>query len=129
MPAPVSMSDLLQLVVDEGASDLHIEVGVPPVLRVHGGLHQLEVQITAAESGFRFVWTSPKPVESPPVDAVFPLSKAGPDAQVRFRVEGENGELTPQDHVLLQLVADTLEQRLAVAAESDPRELPRQATR
>ena len=37
-----SMSDLLQLVVSEGASDLHIRVGVPPTIRVHGILHRLE---------------------------------------------------------------------------------------
>ena len=29
-----SMSDLLQLVVYEGASDLHIRVGTPPTIRV-----------------------------------------------------------------------------------------------
>lgn len=38
----ISMADLLQLVVDEGASDLHIEVGVPPVLRIHGGMHPID---------------------------------------------------------------------------------------
>jgi twitching motility protein PilT len=37
-----SMSDLLQLVVSEGASDLHIRVGVPPVIRVHGTLHRVD---------------------------------------------------------------------------------------
>src|SRR5580765_3109755 len=37
-----SMSDLLQLVVSEGASDLHIRVGAPPVIRVHGILHRVE---------------------------------------------------------------------------------------
>src|SRR5260221_6540620 len=37
-----SMSDLLQLVVSEGASDLHIRVGVPPTIRVHGVLHRVE---------------------------------------------------------------------------------------
>jgi twitching motility protein PilT len=37
-----SMSDLLQLVVSEGASDLHIRVGVPPVIRVHGILHRVD---------------------------------------------------------------------------------------
>ncbi len=37
-----SMSDLLQLVVQEGASDLHLRVGVPPVIRVHGVLHRVE---------------------------------------------------------------------------------------
>jgi twitching motility protein PilT len=37
-----SMSDLLQLVVAEGASDLHIRVGVAPVIRVHGILHRVD---------------------------------------------------------------------------------------
>jgi len=39
---PISMSDLLQLVIDEGASDLHIQVGIPPVLRLHGGMHPID---------------------------------------------------------------------------------------
>jgi twitching motility protein PilT len=38
----ISMSDLLQLAIDEGASDLHIEVGIPPVLRLHGGMHPID---------------------------------------------------------------------------------------
>jgi twitching motility protein PilT len=37
-----SMSDLLQLVVSEGSSDLHIRVGIPPTIRVHGILHRVE---------------------------------------------------------------------------------------
>jgi twitching motility protein PilT len=37
-----SMSDLLQLVVSENASDLHIRVGVAPTIRVHGILHRVE---------------------------------------------------------------------------------------
>jgi len=37
-----AMADLLQLVVEEGASDLHIRVGVPPVIRIHGVLHRVE---------------------------------------------------------------------------------------
>src|SRR5215218_4587981 len=37
-----SMSDLLQLVVSEGASDLHIRCGTPPTIRVHGILHRVE---------------------------------------------------------------------------------------
>src|SRR6201991_2295988 len=35
-----SMSDLLQLVVSEGSSDLHLRVGIPPTIRVHGILHR-----------------------------------------------------------------------------------------
>ena len=37
-----SMSDLLQLVVSEGSSDLHIRVGASPTIRVHGILHRVE---------------------------------------------------------------------------------------
>ena len=37
-----SMSDLLQLMVSEGASDLHTRVGTPPTIRVHGILHRVE---------------------------------------------------------------------------------------
>src|SRR5213594_1239842 len=37
-----SMSDLLQLVVAEDASDLHLRVGSPPVLRIHGILNRIE---------------------------------------------------------------------------------------
>jgi len=44
-----SMSDLLQLVVSEGASDLHIRAGVPPVIRVHGILHRIEGPSLRAE--------------------------------------------------------------------------------
>jgi len=38
----VEMNELLQLTVDEGASDLHLSVGLPPVLRIHGGLHAID---------------------------------------------------------------------------------------
>src|SRR5258708_7382888 len=44
-----SMSDLLQLVVSEGASDLHIRVGTPPTIRVHGILHRVEGPPLVAE--------------------------------------------------------------------------------
>ncbi len=39
----IEMSDLLQLTVDEGASDLHLNVGVPPTLRIHGSLTPIDV--------------------------------------------------------------------------------------
>ncbi|MDP6811461.1 MAG: type IV pilus twitching motility protein PilT [Kiritimatiellia bacterium] len=38
----VEMNDLLQLTVDEGSSDLHLTVGVPPMLRINGGLQPLD---------------------------------------------------------------------------------------
>src|SRR3989440_2750866 len=44
-----SMSDLLQLVVSEGASDLHLRVGIPPTIRVHGILHRVEGPVLGPE--------------------------------------------------------------------------------
>lgn len=35
---PYSMGDLLELMVDQGASDLHLQVGQPPTLRLHGSM-------------------------------------------------------------------------------------------
>lgn len=37
-----SMSDLLQLMVSEGAADLHIRVNTAPVIRLHGVLHRVD---------------------------------------------------------------------------------------
>src|SRR5215213_9190406 len=37
-----SMSDLLQLVVTEGAADLHLRVNTAPVIRLNGVLHRVE---------------------------------------------------------------------------------------
>ena len=45
----INMTELLQLVVDEGASDLHVEVNAPPMVRVHGELTPLEVDPLTAE--------------------------------------------------------------------------------
>src|SRR3954463_5554285 len=36
------MSDLLQLMVSEGAADLHLRVNIPPVIRLNGILHRVE---------------------------------------------------------------------------------------
>ncbi len=38
----VEMNDLLQLILDEGGSDLHISVGVPPTIRMSGGMVNLD---------------------------------------------------------------------------------------
>lgn len=36
------MSDLLQLMVSEGGADLHVRVGIPPVIRIHGILQRVD---------------------------------------------------------------------------------------
>ncbi|MBI2825994.1 MAG: type IV pilus twitching motility protein PilT [Planctomycetia bacterium] len=40
---------LLQTVVNQGASDLHISVGQPPVLRLHGRLRRLETKVLTGD--------------------------------------------------------------------------------
>jgi twitching motility protein PilT len=49
------MDDLLQVVVDEGASDLHLRVGVPPVIRTHGGLVSMDLPVLTAEDTERLM--------------------------------------------------------------------------
>ena len=43
------MDKLLQTVINQGASDLHIAVGQPPVIRLHGRLRKLETKELEAE--------------------------------------------------------------------------------
>jgi twitching motility protein PilT len=38
-----AIDEYLQLMVDEGGSDLHLKVGLPPKIRIHGHLQSLEV--------------------------------------------------------------------------------------
>ena len=49
------MDQLLQLTVDEGASDLHITVGMPPKLRIHGELQPLDLPDLTPEDTERLV--------------------------------------------------------------------------
>ncbi len=51
----IGMSDLLQLVVDEGASDLHLSVGIPPMLRINGSLQAIEASPLKAEDTERLM--------------------------------------------------------------------------
>ena len=53
--ASIAMNDLLQLAVDEGASDLHLTVGVPPILRIHGALNPLETGALGPEDTERLM--------------------------------------------------------------------------
>lgn len=41
----IQIDKLLQVVVNKGASDLHITVGQPPVIRLHGSLTRLETKV------------------------------------------------------------------------------------
>ena len=41
-PDKIGMNELLDFEVNEGASDLHLTVGLPPMLRINGGLQPLD---------------------------------------------------------------------------------------
>jgi twitching motility protein PilT len=47
--ATILIDKLLQTVVNRGASDLHISVGQPPVVRLHGRMVKLETKVLEAE--------------------------------------------------------------------------------
>lgn len=51
----VEMADLLGLVLDEGASDLHLRVLSPPVLRIHGTMTPLDTEPLTAEDTERLM--------------------------------------------------------------------------
>ena len=51
----IEMPDLLQLVIDEGASDLHISVGVPPMLRMNGSLTPLDTPVLTPDDTERLM--------------------------------------------------------------------------
>jgi twitching motility protein PilT len=51
----VEMSDLLQLTVEEGASDLHLRVNAPPILRIHGALNPLDLPPLMADDTERLM--------------------------------------------------------------------------
>ncbi|MEX2606827.1 MAG: ATPase, T2SS/T4P/T4SS family, partial [Kiritimatiellia bacterium] len=51
----ITMEDLLAIVVEEGASDLHIEVGSPPVLRINGHLNGLDTESLRPEDTDRLM--------------------------------------------------------------------------
>ena len=40
---------LLETVIKKGASDLHLSVGIPPVIRLHGRMRQLETKTLTPE--------------------------------------------------------------------------------
>ncbi|MGB1927468.1 MAG: type IV pili twitching motility protein PilT, partial [Rubripirellula sp.] len=47
--ATVLIDKLLQAAIKQGASDIHIVVGQPPVFRLHGRMRKLETKVLEAE--------------------------------------------------------------------------------
>ena len=51
----MEISELLKIVVDEDASDLHLKVRKPPILRIHGSLHELNYPPLTPEDTEKFM--------------------------------------------------------------------------
>ena len=51
----MEISELLKIVVEEDASDLHLKVHKPPILRIHGSLHELDYPPLTAEDTEKFM--------------------------------------------------------------------------
>jgi twitching motility protein PilT len=54
---PIEIQEILQLVVDKGASDLHLKVGLSPIIRVSGKLQASEFDALSKEDIQRMVFT------------------------------------------------------------------------
>jgi twitching motility protein PilT len=53
----LEIQEVLQLVVDKGASDLHIKVGLPPVIRVHGRLTRTDFDTLMKDDTQRLIFS------------------------------------------------------------------------
>ena len=51
----IEMNELLQLAIDEGASDLHIQVGSPPVFRLSGRMQPIDCPALTGEDTERLM--------------------------------------------------------------------------
>ena len=51
----IEMYDLFELIIKEKGSDLHLEVGVPPVIRINGKLVQIEGSILTSDDTARLI--------------------------------------------------------------------------
>jgi twitching motility protein PilT len=49
------MNELLSVIVEEGASDLHLNVGLPPMLRLHGTLNAIDCPVLTPEDTERLM--------------------------------------------------------------------------
>ena len=53
--ADIQIADMLELAVQEGASDLHLAVGLPPIMRLHGSLAPLDAEALTPEDTDRLL--------------------------------------------------------------------------
>ena len=87
MATEITMKDLLQATIDEGASDLHVRAFMPPELRVHGDLMPISDEAFSEEDTYKLCHEIMTPEQSAEVEknggADFALSH---EDGTRFRV-------------------------------------------
>ena len=47
----IHIDRVLETCIKQGASDIHLVTGRPPVLRLHGGLRSLDTKVLDSDSG------------------------------------------------------------------------------
>jgi len=83
----IHVDDLLRLIVERGASDLHLAVGIPPILRVDGELMPTSYEKLAAQHTQRLVYDILTDEQIQRFEATFELDFSYALAKVsRFRV-------------------------------------------
>ena len=68
MATEITMQDLLQATIDEGASDLHVRAFMPPELRVHGELVAIADEAFTEEDTYKLCHDMMTPEQSAEVE-------------------------------------------------------------
>lgn len=83
----IEMQEILQLVQDRSASDLHLKAGQPPVLRVAGKLMRSQLATLTANEVQRLVFSILTPDQTAHLESTFELDASfGIDGVGRFRI-------------------------------------------
>jgi twitching motility protein PilT len=83
----IEMQEILQLCVDRGASDLHVKVGQPPILRVSGKLSRTDFDPLTRDDVQRLVFSILTPEQRKTLEQTYELDCSyGIDGLGRFRV-------------------------------------------
>jgi twitching motility protein PilT len=84
---PLEIQEVLQLVVDRGASDLHIKVGLPPIIRIHGKLTKTEFDPITKDDAQRLIFSMLTGDQRKQLEQTFELDCSyGVSGLGRFRV-------------------------------------------
>ncbi|HEY9792663.1 MAG TPA: type IV pilus twitching motility protein PilT [Candidatus Obscuribacterales bacterium] len=84
---PLEIQEILQLVVDKGASDLHLKVGLTPIVRVHGKLIKTEFEPLTKDDTQRLIFSMLTGDQRKQLEQTFELDCSyGVSGLGRFRV-------------------------------------------